>query len=146
MPKASPRPDDGGRRVTAAGANAWLEGMLLQLDGSRHHWLGPDLPKLSLVGAIDDATSKVPAATFRNEEDAAGYLEIMREVALCLRLTPVADDPGPGWPACAATSGAVTAHRRLAARVAAELVSTLCVRPDGHALALGKVELAGRHE
>jgi hypothetical protein len=57
------------------------EGLLLQLDGSHHHWLGPDLPKLTLPGAIDDATSKVPAATFRNEEDTAGYLEILRDVA-----------------------------------------------------------------
>jgi hypothetical protein len=57
------------------------EGLLLQLDGSRHHWLGPDRGKLTLLGAIDDATRKVSAATFRNEEDTAGYLEIMRDVA-----------------------------------------------------------------
>lgn len=58
------------------------QGLLLQLDGSRHHWLGPDRPKLTLLGAIDDATSTVSAATFRNEEDTAGYLEILRDVAL----------------------------------------------------------------
>jgi len=33
---------------------------------------------LTLVGAIDDATGRVPAATFRDQEDAAGYLEILR--------------------------------------------------------------------
>lgn len=58
------------------------EGLLLQLDGSRHAWLGLDRPKLTLVGAIDDATSTVAAATFRNEEDAAGYLEILRDLAI----------------------------------------------------------------
>lgn len=57
------------------------EGLMLQLDGSRHEWLGPDRPKLTLLGAIDDATSRVAAATFRKEEDAAGYLEILRDVA-----------------------------------------------------------------
>lgn len=53
-------------------------GMLLQVDGSRHDWLEGRGPVLTLVGAIDDATGIVTAATFRDAEDAAGYLEIFR--------------------------------------------------------------------
>jgi hypothetical protein len=53
------------------------EGTLLQLDGSRHRWLEGRGPELVLVGAIDDATGRVTAATFRDQEDAAGYLEIL---------------------------------------------------------------------
>jgi transposase len=54
------------------------EGTLLQLDGSRHRWLEERGPELVLVGAIDDATGLVTAAVFREQEDAAGYLEILR--------------------------------------------------------------------
>ena len=55
-------------------------GMLLQVDGSRHQWLGPDGPWLTLVGAIDDATGDVPHTVFREQEDAQGYLLLLREV------------------------------------------------------------------
>lgn len=55
------------------------EGLLLQLDASRHAWL-PAGPELSLVGAIDDATGKVSAAQFRATEDAAGYFLLLRDV------------------------------------------------------------------
>jgi hypothetical protein len=55
------------------------EGTLLQLDGSRHDWLEGRSPELTLVGAIDDATGKVVAAVFREQEDAAGYLTILRD-------------------------------------------------------------------
>ena len=54
------------------------EGTLLQLDGSRHDWLAGRGPELVLLGAIDDATGLVTAAVFRDQEDAAGYLEILR--------------------------------------------------------------------
>jgi transposase len=54
------------------------EGTLLQLDGSRHRWLEERGPELTLIGAIDDATGRVPAGVFRDQEDAAGYLEILR--------------------------------------------------------------------
>jgi len=50
------------------------EGMLLQADGSRHRWFGPDGPYLTLIGGIDDATGIVPWAVFREQEDAHGYL------------------------------------------------------------------------
>jgi transposase len=40
------------------------EGMLLQIDGSRDDWLEGRGPYLTLVGAIDDATGKVPMPYF----------------------------------------------------------------------------------
>jgi len=58
------------------------EGTLLQLDGSRHRWLEERGPELVLVGAIDDATGLVTAAVFRDQEDAAGYLEILSATIL----------------------------------------------------------------
>jgi transposase len=56
------------------------EGVLLQVDGSLHHWFGPDQPQVSLLGAIDDATGKVVAAPFREQEDAQGYFLLLRQV------------------------------------------------------------------
>ena len=54
-------------------------GMLLQTDGSRHRWFGAERPFATLVGAIDDATSTVTGATFRNAEDAAGYFTTLTQ-------------------------------------------------------------------
>lgn len=58
------------------------EGTLLQLDGIRHRWLEDRGPELVLVGAIDDATGLVSAALFGDQEDAAGYLLLLRDIAL----------------------------------------------------------------
>jgi transposase len=55
-------------------------GMLLQIDGSRHAWLGERGPWLCLVAAIDDATSEVAAACFREQEDAQGYLLLLGQL------------------------------------------------------------------
>jgi transposase len=58
------------------------EGMLLQVDGSRHAWLEERGPSLTLFGLVDDATNKVPAAHFQLEhEDSAGYLRLFRSQA-----------------------------------------------------------------
>lgn len=58
-----------------------LEGAMLQLDGSRHDWLEQRGPLLTLLGFIDDATSKVPLARFQLEhEDTAGYLRLSRQL------------------------------------------------------------------
>jgi transposase len=55
------------------------EGTMLQTDGSRHAWLETRGPELTLLGFIDDATGKVPAAHFQLEaEDAVGYLRLLR--------------------------------------------------------------------
>jgi len=56
------------------------EGVLLQVDGSLHHWFGPDQPPATILGAIDDATGKVVAALFREHEDAHGYFLLLRQV------------------------------------------------------------------
>jgi len=54
-------------------------GLLVQLDGSRHDWLEERGPRLTRVWAIDDATGIVTGATFRDQEDAAGYLTVLRD-------------------------------------------------------------------
>ena len=56
------------------------EGMLLQTDGSRDDWLEGRGPYLTLVGAIDDATGKVPYGLFRGQEDAQGYTLLLRQI------------------------------------------------------------------
>lgn len=56
-------------------------GMLLQIDGSDHDWLEGRGPRLTLIAAIDDATNEVPYALFREQEDAAGYFLLVRQIA-----------------------------------------------------------------
>lgn len=56
------------------------EGMLVQIDGSRHQWLGPSGPWLTLLAAIDDATGQIVAALFREQEDAAGYFLLVQQL------------------------------------------------------------------
>ena len=56
------------------------EGMLLQIDGSRDDWLERRGPYLTIVGAIDDATGKVPYGLFRGQEDTQGYTLLLRQI------------------------------------------------------------------
>lgn len=57
------------------------EGMLLQIDGSPHDWLCGRGPRITLIGAIDDATSEIVGGVFRPTEDQSGYLMLMRSIA-----------------------------------------------------------------
>lgn len=57
------------------------EGLMVQVDGSRHDWLEGRGPWLTLVGGIDDATGKVVGAVFREAEDGVGYLTVLRDMA-----------------------------------------------------------------
>ena len=50
------------------------------VDGSRHDWLEGRGPRLTLIGAVDDATGTVPFALFREQEDAHGYLLMLKEI------------------------------------------------------------------
>ena len=53
-------------------------GMLVQIDGSLHRWLGEDGPQFTLLLAVDDATSAVVSAVFGPEEDTRGYFTLMQ--------------------------------------------------------------------
>jgi len=56
-------------------------GLLVQIDGSPHDWLEDRGPRLTLVGAIDDATGAIVAATFCETEAGRAYLTIL--AAMC---------------------------------------------------------------
>lgn len=56
------------------------EGMLVQIDGSPHAWLEERGPRLHLLAAIDDATGKVLAALFREQEDRVGYFQLVEQL------------------------------------------------------------------
>ena len=49
------------------------EGMLIQMDGSHHPWLGDQAPPFTLLIAVDDATGTVVDALFCAQEDALSY-------------------------------------------------------------------------
>ena len=54
------------------------EGMLIQLDGSYHPWLGDDRPRFTLLIAVDDATGCVVNASFSEQEDARSYFLLLQ--------------------------------------------------------------------
>jgi len=56
------------------------EGMMLQVDGSPHDWLEGRGPHLCLVGAIDDASGKVPKAFFEVVESSWAYFRLFSEI------------------------------------------------------------------
>ena len=83
-------------------------GMLVQMDGSHHPWLGDHVPPFALLIAVDDATGTVLDAFFCEKEDARSYFllirglvqQLGRPVALYIdrhgvfRHTPVSGLPG----------------------------------------------------
>jgi transposase len=55
-------------------------GALVQLDGSPFAWLEERGPAMTLLGAINDATSQVLALHFRPTEDLHGYATLLQQV------------------------------------------------------------------
>ena len=53
------------------------EGMLIQVDGSYHRWLGKDGPQFTLLLAIDDATGIVVNALFSELENTRSYFLLL---------------------------------------------------------------------
>ena len=54
------------------------EGMLIQMDGSHHPWLGDQAPPFALLIAVDDATGTVVDAFFCEQEDAHSYFLLIQ--------------------------------------------------------------------
>ena len=54
------------------------EGLMLQFDGSPHRWNGKE--EWCLIGAIDDATSKIPYAEFFHSEDTLSCMTVMQRI------------------------------------------------------------------
>lgn len=53
------------------------QGMLVQWDGSPHHWFGEDQPPCCLLSSIDDADGKLLSAMFIPQETSEGYLRLL---------------------------------------------------------------------
>ena len=53
------------------------EGMLIQIDGSYHRWLGEDGPQFTLLLAVDDATGIVAGALFSELEKTRSYFQLL---------------------------------------------------------------------
>ena len=54
-------------------------GELIQLDGSPHHWFGPQRDRACLMAFIDDATSRITAAQFAPTENSLTYRELIEQ-------------------------------------------------------------------
>ena len=54
------------------------EGMLIQLDGSHHRWLGQEGPQFTLLFAVDDATGCVVNTLFCEQEDSLSYFRLLQ--------------------------------------------------------------------
>ena len=53
------------------------EGMLIQIDGSHHRWLGDDKPQFTLLLAVNDATGIVVNALFSELESTRSYFLLL---------------------------------------------------------------------
>jgi hypothetical protein len=60
----------------------------LGLEGSAFDWLEGRGPRMTLLGAIDDATSEVMALHFRPTEDLHGYATLLHQVFTTVGLPP----------------------------------------------------------
>ena len=56
------------------------EGMLVQVNGSHHRWLGEKGPRFALLLTVAAATGTVPAALFCQEEDTRSYFPLMNRL------------------------------------------------------------------
>ena len=116
------------------------EGLMVQVDGSRHDWLEGRGPWLTLVGGIDDATGKFVGAVFREAEDGVGYLLMLRQMARRYGLPASLYRDGSGVFAPTHGSAAERAEATQIGRVLVELGITSILA--GSPQAKGRIERA----
>ena len=56
------------------------QGMLIQMDGSYHPWLGDQVPPFTLLIAVDDATGTVAGALFCEKEETYTYFLMIQDL------------------------------------------------------------------
>lgn len=56
------------------------EGLMLQWDGSPHHWFGKERPPCCLMSAVDDATGKTVGLRFVEVESSHAYLLLLNDI------------------------------------------------------------------
>ena len=56
------------------------EGLLIQLDGSHHRWLGEEGPQFALLFAVDDATGAVVNALLCEKKDSLSYFRLLQSL------------------------------------------------------------------
>ena len=56
------------------------EGMLIQMDGSHHPWLGDQVPPFTLLIAVDDATGRVVGTLLCDKEEAYTYFLLIQDL------------------------------------------------------------------
>ena len=86
------------------------EGMLIQVDGSHHPWLGDQAPPFALLIAVDDATGTVVAALFCEQEDSRNYFLLIQGLVQHLGV------PVPSTPTATPSSGTRLAPASLGCR------------------------------
>ncbi len=119
------------------------EGMMVQIDGSPHDWLQGRGPYLCLVGAIDDATSRVPAAFFEQRESSWAYLRLFFEMGRTegLPLSAYADRHSIFWTEREPTLEEQLSGKRPKTQVARALEELgITLIPAGSPQAKGRIE------
>lgn len=79
---ASPKAKKSGPKSHPPRARRENAGELLQVDASKHYWLGEELGYLYLHGAIDDATGIVTACVLMEQELTEGYQILLRDTMM----------------------------------------------------------------
>ena len=110
------------------------EGMLIQVDGSYHPWLGDQVSPFTLLIAVDDATGALVGALFCEKEEAFTYFLLVQDLAQNIGL-PVAlyvdrhgvfrHTPGSGLP------GAPTQFSRAMDELGVQMIFALSPQAKG---------------
>ena len=110
------------------------QGMLIQMDGSFHPWLGDQVPPFTLLIAVDDATGTVAHALFCEKEESYTYFLLIQDLVQSVGI-PIAlyvdrhgvfrHTPGSGLP------GTATQFSRAMDEVGIQMIFALSPQAKG---------------